>query len=225
MALLHEPSPPERRRIHRHVHQLALMNSRRPSVHTFAGFDASSVRLRPMQVPLSTKQCRQRAGDCGQSGAPAVERQNTASGLAPFRDQPSRSSHMLPVHRSKLRFIFFLARRRAFADAGFPHLIWYDVWVVRISIELTEEEAARLRAPTTLLPMRPEALAVATVRDQLNAGDAEFDEFATEIVQKNRELYYGHSQRFSLSFVPRDDGSTDRAPPIGARASGHEREG
>ena len=61
--------------------------------------------------------------------------------------------------------------------------------MVSISIELTEEEADRLRERARLLSMRPEALAAAAVRDQLNAGDVEFDELASEIIEKNRELY------------------------------------
>jgi hypothetical protein len=61
--------------------------------------------------------------------------------------------------------------------------------MVSISIELTEEEAERLMERARALSMRPEALAAAVVRDQLNAGDADFDKLATEILEKNRELY------------------------------------
>jgi hypothetical protein len=61
--------------------------------------------------------------------------------------------------------------------------------MVSISIELTEEEAERLTERARALSMRPEALAAAVVRDQLNAGDADFDKLATEILEKNRELY------------------------------------
>ena len=60
--------------------------------------------------------------------------------------------------------------------------------MVSISIELTEDEADRLKERARLLSMPPEALAAAVVRDQLNA-DAEFDELAKEIVEKNRDLY------------------------------------
>ena len=61
--------------------------------------------------------------------------------------------------------------------------------MVSISIELTEEEAQRLTERARHLSVPPEALAAAAVRDQLNAEDAEFDELANEIVERNRELY------------------------------------
>jgi hypothetical protein len=62
--------------------------------------------------------------------------------------------------------------------------------MVNISIELTDEDAARLRARAEALAVRVEELVLAVVRQELDgAGDAEVDALVRGIVEKNKDLY------------------------------------
>jgi hypothetical protein len=61
--------------------------------------------------------------------------------------------------------------------------------MVSISIELTDEEAARLKARASALALAPEQLAAAVLRDELNEQDERFEQLARKIAEKNRELY------------------------------------
>jgi type II secretory pathway component PulK len=61
--------------------------------------------------------------------------------------------------------------------------------MVSISIELTDEEAARLKERAAALALAPEQLAAAVLRDDLNEQDEEFERLARRIVEKNRDLY------------------------------------
>jgi hypothetical protein len=60
--------------------------------------------------------------------------------------------------------------------------------MVSISIELTEDDAARLTARASALAIAPEQLAAAVLHDELNAEDEQFEALAQRIVDKNREL-------------------------------------
>lgn len=61
--------------------------------------------------------------------------------------------------------------------------------MVSISIELTDEEAARLRERASSLAVAPEQLAAAVVREGLNEPADDFEALARSVVDKNRELY------------------------------------
>ncbi len=61
--------------------------------------------------------------------------------------------------------------------------------MVSISIELSEEDAAALRARAALLSLEPEQLAAAVLHGQLQQQDPEFEALARHVVDKNRELY------------------------------------
>jgi hypothetical protein len=61
--------------------------------------------------------------------------------------------------------------------------------MVSISIQLSDEDAAALRARAELLSLEPEQLAAAVLHSQLHQQDQEFEALARRIVDKNRELY------------------------------------
>ena len=61
--------------------------------------------------------------------------------------------------------------------------------MVSISIELTDEEAARLRERASSRSVAAEQLAAAVLRDGLNEPADEFENLAERIIDKNRELY------------------------------------
>lgn len=61
--------------------------------------------------------------------------------------------------------------------------------MVSIAIELTDEEAARLRERASAVALTPEQLAAAMVRGDLSDDDQAFEQLARRIVDKNRELY------------------------------------
>ena len=61
--------------------------------------------------------------------------------------------------------------------------------MVSISIQLSDEDAAALRARAALLSLEPEQLAAAVLHSQLHQQDPDFDALARRIVDKNRELY------------------------------------
>ncbi len=58
-----------------------------------------------------------------------------------------------------------------------------------ISIELPESQLDELRALAERLGVAPEELARAVVADQLSGARDDFDEIASRILKKNRELY------------------------------------
>lgn len=61
--------------------------------------------------------------------------------------------------------------------------------MVSISIELTDDEVARLKERAAALALAPEQLAAAVLRDELNAHDEDFERLARRIIDKNSELY------------------------------------
>ena len=61
--------------------------------------------------------------------------------------------------------------------------------MVSISIQLTDEEAARLTERASALSLAPEQLAAAVLRGDLSDDDDEFEQQARRIVAKNRALY------------------------------------
>ena len=61
--------------------------------------------------------------------------------------------------------------------------------MVSISIELTEQDAARLTARASGLAIAPEQLAAAVLHDALNAENEQLEALARRIVDKNREFY------------------------------------
>ena len=60
---------------------------------------------------------------------------------------------------------------------------------MKLAIELTDEQAERLRAEATRLGVEPEQLAIAAVADLIAAEGPDFDSAATRILEKNRDLY------------------------------------
>ena len=58
-----------------------------------------------------------------------------------------------------------------------------------ITLQLSPEQEARLRAVAGQLKVSPEALAETAVRDLLAQPDEEFLKLAQAIVEENRELY------------------------------------
>ena len=61
--------------------------------------------------------------------------------------------------------------------------------MVSISIHLTDEDAAELRARAAALSLEPEALAAAVLHNELQHNDADFEALARRVIAKNRELY------------------------------------
>lgn len=60
---------------------------------------------------------------------------------------------------------------------------------MRISIELSEEQAERLRSAAERLGVRPEDLARASVADLLRQPEEDFQKAAEHVLRKNEELY------------------------------------
>ncbi|MBM4280760.1 MAG: hypothetical protein FJ137_08370 [Deltaproteobacteria bacterium] len=58
-----------------------------------------------------------------------------------------------------------------------------------ISLQLSDEDAAALRARAALLRLEPEQLAAAVLHGQRYQHDPAFEAPARRIVEKNRELY------------------------------------
>lgn len=61
--------------------------------------------------------------------------------------------------------------------------------MVSISIQLSDEDAAALRARAKELSLEPEQLAAAVLHSQLQQEDREFETLSLRVVEKNRELY------------------------------------
>ena len=62
---------------------------------------------------------------------------------------------------------------------------------MRISVELPEPQASKLRGEAQRLGVKPEDLAAAAVVDLLNRGASDFDSAAEYVLRKNRDLYRG----------------------------------
>jgi hypothetical protein len=60
---------------------------------------------------------------------------------------------------------------------------------VRISVELSEQQAERLRSAAERLGVRPEDLARAGVIDLLTQPGEDFQRAAEHVLRKNEELY------------------------------------
>jgi hypothetical protein len=60
---------------------------------------------------------------------------------------------------------------------------------MRLSIELSEEQAQRLRNAAERLGVRPEDLARAGVADLLRQPEEDFQRAAEHVLRKNEELY------------------------------------
>lgn len=60
---------------------------------------------------------------------------------------------------------------------------------MRITVELSEEQAERLRSVAERLGVRPEDLARASVSDLLGLPEEEFQKAAEHVLHKNEELY------------------------------------
>ena len=58
-----------------------------------------------------------------------------------------------------------------------------------ISLELTEQEQERLRERAGRLRVAPEALAAAMLKSELALDDKSFNQTASAVLEKNRELY------------------------------------
>jgi hypothetical protein len=60
---------------------------------------------------------------------------------------------------------------------------------MRISVELSEDQAERLRSAAQRLGVRPEDLARAGVSDMLTQPEEDFRRAAEHVLRKNEELY------------------------------------
>ena len=60
---------------------------------------------------------------------------------------------------------------------------------MKLSIELTETEGAKLRNEAAHLGVEPEALARAALADLLSNEEEDFREAAEHVIRKNEELY------------------------------------
>lgn len=60
---------------------------------------------------------------------------------------------------------------------------------MRLAIELSKEQEARLSEIATRLNVPIERLAQAAVRELLAEPEAEFERIATRVLEKNQELY------------------------------------
>ena len=60
---------------------------------------------------------------------------------------------------------------------------------MRISVDLSEDQAERLRKAAERLGVRPEDLARAGVTDLLRQPDEDFERAAEHVLRKNEELY------------------------------------
>jgi hypothetical protein len=62
---------------------------------------------------------------------------------------------------------------------------------MRVSVELSEEQAERLRSAAKRPGVRPEDLARAGVIDLLTQPEVDFQKAAEHVLRKNEELYRG----------------------------------
>ena len=60
---------------------------------------------------------------------------------------------------------------------------------MKVSVEVTEADEAKLAEEARRLNVSVEDLAAAAVQDLLNQRDAEFERAAARVLEKNRELY------------------------------------
>jgi len=60
---------------------------------------------------------------------------------------------------------------------------------MKLSVEVTEAEKAKLAEVARRLNVSAEDLAAAAVEDLLGQRDADFERAATRVLEKNRELY------------------------------------
>ena len=60
---------------------------------------------------------------------------------------------------------------------------------MKLAIELTEQQARRLREGATRLGVEPEQLALAAVTDLIASEGSDFDTAAQRVLEKNEELY------------------------------------
>ncbi len=60
---------------------------------------------------------------------------------------------------------------------------------MKLAIELTEQQARRLREGASRLGVEPEQLALAAVTDLISSEGADFDAAARRVLEKNEELY------------------------------------
>jgi hypothetical protein len=60
---------------------------------------------------------------------------------------------------------------------------------MKLAIELTEQQAQRLREGASRLGVEPEQLALAAVADLIASEGPDFDAAAQRILEKNEELY------------------------------------
>jgi len=60
---------------------------------------------------------------------------------------------------------------------------------MKLPVEVTEAEQAKLAEEARRLNVSAEALTAAAVQDLLGQRDADFESAATRVLEKNRELY------------------------------------
>ena len=60
---------------------------------------------------------------------------------------------------------------------------------MKLTIELTEQQAQRLREGASRLGVEPEQLALAAVADLIASEGPDFDAAAQRVLEKNEELY------------------------------------
>ena len=60
---------------------------------------------------------------------------------------------------------------------------------MKLAIELTEQQAQRLREGASRLGIEPEQLALAAVADLIASEGPDFDAAAQRVLEKNEELY------------------------------------
>ncbi len=60
---------------------------------------------------------------------------------------------------------------------------------MKLAIELTEQQAQRLREGASRLGVEPEQLALAAVADLIDSKGPDFDAAAQRVLEKNEELY------------------------------------
>jgi hypothetical protein len=60
---------------------------------------------------------------------------------------------------------------------------------MKLAIELSDQQAERLRKEAARLGVEPERLALAAVADLIAAEGPDFDSAAQRVLEKNRELY------------------------------------
>jgi hypothetical protein len=60
---------------------------------------------------------------------------------------------------------------------------------MKLAIELSDQQAERLREEATRLGVEPEQLALAAVADLIAPEGPDFDSAAQRVLEKNRELY------------------------------------